>query len=348
MCDQGVCLEKCQLCNKLDLSCCNHPPIWKEEELAELNFKTSILAKLEKEIRVSYLREYNGYVITKREDAKGDKVKLYNPCIFFDKEKGLCTIYEYRPGQCRSKGTLQDPCKFTFTSLEEMKNIKLEDKDILSVKMRDLLEIPQVDADTIKFKLPKIRKFSKKDLKNIKEDALLYLVLNSLNNLRDYLPDNGYIKFNYHYGLVLVEQGNRIALNSVRYTKASTDIIELKPLARVYNLLNRKFVLRDYIYIETLVDKIRRIMKGVTYVSTGLDENNILSYLGSAIPLLDLHKTRFKNKKYKDLIKDDELYMIKKYMFKLAGSDSLLQVPELVEKLYTNADRVYKAIIKQR
>ena len=348
MCSQEVCLEKCQLCNKLDLSCCNHPPLWKEEELAKLNFETDILGKFEKDIKVSYLREYNGYVVTRREDVNGNKVKLYNPCIFFDKEKGLCTIYKYRPEQCKLKGTLKDPCKFTYTSLEEMENIKLSDKDILSIKMKDISEIPKLEFNAIKFKIPKIKKFSKKDLKNMKEDALLYLILNSLNNLRDYLPDNDYIKFDYHYGLVLVEQGNRIALNSVRYTKASTDITELKPLTRVYNLLNKKFVLKDYMYIETLVDKIKRIMKGVTYVNTGLNENNILSYIGSAVPLLDFHKSEFKNKKYKDLIKDNELYIVKKYMFKLAGSDSLLKIPEVIEKLYTNADRVYKAIMKQR
>jgi len=339
-------LEKCKKCNNLGLSCCNLPPIWKEEELAELNFKTDVLERLEKIVKVSYLREYNGYVVTKKEDVKGDKVLMTNPCIFFNKEKGLCTIYEYRPEYCKNKGTEKDPCIFTYTPIEEMNNNI--NTNIVTTILLNRLENKPVEVKAVNFRLPTIKRFSKKHLKNIKEDMLLYLILNSFNNLRDYYPNNGYINFSYKYGLVLVEMNKGKAMNSVRYTVASTDILELKPLTVVYNKLNRRFVLKDPMYVDIVAKKLQRIIKGISFVDTNLTDKDFLSYIGSFIPLLDMHKTYFKNKSVKGLITDEEFYITKKWLYNYCGSDSLFNVPEIIEKLYKNAEMIYKAILKQK
>jgi len=340
-------LEKCKKCNKLGLSCCNFPPLWKEEELAKFHFETDILEKLENSVKISYLREYNGYVITKKEDVKGDSVILTNPCVFFNSEEGICTIYDYRPGYCRDKGTEKDPCIFSNIPIEEMDESKI-DSNIRAKLALTMIGNKPVEVKAVNFKLPTIKKFSKKHLKNMKEDMLLYLILNSFNNLRDNWSDNGYIKFTYKYGLVLVETSKSKAMSSVRHTIASTEIPELKPLTLVYNKLHRRFVLRDPIYVDMLVKKLQRIIKGVSFVETGLTDRDFLSYIGSFIPLLDMHKTYFKNKTVKGLITDEEFYMAKKWLYKYCGSDSLLKIPEIISKLYKNAEMVYKAIMKQK
>ena len=340
-------IEKCKKCYQLGLSCCLTPAIWKEEELAEFNFKSPILGDISDVVKISYLREYNGYVITKKEDVKGDKVILTNPCIFLTKE-GTCSIYEYRPEDCKVKGSDKNPCEFYNTDMEKMNDENITINLKTRIKMERLSNLPKLEGKVVNFRLPTIKKFSKKDLKNIKEDMILYLILNSLNSLRDNYPDNGYISFKYSYGLILIEDESKKTMNSVRYSKAYTDIIELKAITTAYNRLHRRFVLKDPMYIDVLTTKLNKILKGVSFIKTGLSDKDIINYIGSALVMLDIHKTKFKNKKIKDLVKEDELYLTKKWLYKECGSESLFQVPEIIKKMYKNSEMIYRAILKQK
>lgn len=346
MCKE-MCKEKCELCGKLDLSCCEMTPMWREDELAYFNYKSDYLGKVNNEVKVSFLKEYNKYIITKRNDIKNDKVLLTNTCIFYDEENHKCRIYEYRPEQCRSYGSNENPCIFTGTSLEKMENIKFSPEEKFNIKLNRLNKYGKEQTIITGYMLPKIKAFSKKDTKNMKEDMLLYLMLNSINNLRDMWEDNPYIKFKYEYGLIFVDYKGRKALNSARYTKAYTDIPELKSIAVAYNKLNRRFVLKDPMYTDLLVQKLRRIMKGVTLTEVGTDDRDILSYIGSFIPLIDVHKNDFKLKNFKDLINEDDLYRAKKWLLNLKDG-TIFNVPDEIEALYTNADRIFKAIMKQK
>ena len=289
-------------------------PVWTEKELAKFNFETDVLEKMDKDIRISFIREYNGYVVTKRKDVVNNKVYLNTPCIFYNKELGKCSIEEYKPSSCKSN--------FAY------------DK--------------KLEGSVIKYKLPVIRKFSNKHLKNMKEDMLLYLILNSFNNLRDNYPNNGYINFKYDFGLVITDENNKTSMSSVRYTIASTNVVELKPLTVVYNKLNRRFVLKSPTYIEILVNKLRRLMSGISFVEVDLDKDDFLTYLSSFLILLDLHKNRLKNKAVKGLISDTDFYITKKWMFNYAGVESLLYPSELIQNLYKNSEMIFKAIMKQK
>ena len=340
-------IEKCKKCFQLGLSCCSTAPIWKEEELAEFNFKSPILGDIDNIIKISYLREHNGYVVTRKEDVKGDKVVLTNPCIFLTKE-GTCSIYEYRPEHCKVKGSNKNPCEFYNADIEKMNDENITVNLKTKIKIERLANLPKLEGKAVNFKLPTIRKFSKKDLKNLKEDMMLYLMLNSLNSLRDNYPDNGYIHFKYEYGLILTDVNGKKAMNSVRHTKAYTDVFDLKAVVSTYNKLHRRFVLKDPMYIDVLTTKLNKILKGISFVRTGLSDKDIVNYVGSFLIMLDVYKTKFKNKKVKDLVKEDELYLAKKWLYKQCGSESLFQVPEIIEKMYKNAEMIYKAILKQK
>jgi len=340
-------VDKCKKCYSLGLSCCSTTPIWKEEELAEFNFKSPILGEIDNVIKISYLREYNGYVITKREDVKGGTVSLTNPCIFLN-EEGTCNIYEYRPEHCKIKGSEKNPCEFYNTDIEKMDNENIAINLKTKIKIDRLANLPKLEGKAVNFRLPTIRKFSNKDLKNLKEDMLLYLILNSLNKLRDSYPDNEYIKFKYEYNLILTDVNGEKAMNSVRHSKAYTDIIELKSVVTTYNKLHRRFVLKDPMYIDVLTTKLNKILNGISFISTGLTDKDIINYVGSFLIPLDIYKSKYKNKKVKDLVKEDELYLAKKWLYKKCGSDSLFQVPEVIEKMYKNAEMIYKAVLKQK
>jgi len=340
-------IEKCKKCYQLGLSCCSIPPIWKEEELAEFNFKSSVLGDMDSVIKISYLREYNGYVVTRKEDVKGDKVILTNPCIFLTKE-GTCSIYEHRPEYCRVKGSEENPCEFYNVGVEEMNNSSINGNLRAKINLERLATLPTLEGKAVNFRLPTIRKFSKKDLKNLKEDMMLYLTLNSLNSLRDNYSDNEYIHFKYEYGLILTDVNGKKAMNSVRHSKAYTDIIDLKAVVSTYNKLHRRFVLKDPMYIDVLTTKLNKLLKGISFIRTGLSDKDIVNYVGSSLIMLDIYKTKFKNKKVKDLVKEDELYLAKKWLYKQCGSESLFQVPEVIEKMHKNAEMIYRAILKQK
>jgi len=340
-------IEKCKKCYQLSLSCCSTAPVWKEKELAEFNFKSPVLGDMFNVIKVSYLREYNGYVVTRKEDVKGDKVILTNPCIFLTKE-GTCSIYEHRPEYCKAKGSEKNPCEFYNVDIKEINDENIVVNLKTKINLERLANLPMLEGKAVNFKLPTIRKFSKKDLKNLKEDMMLYLMLNSLNSLRDNYPDNEYVRFKYEYGLVLIEVNNKKAMNSVRHVKAYTDIIDLKAIVTVYNKLHRRFVLKDPMYVDVLTTKLNKLLKGISFIRTGLSDKDIVNYIGSSLILLDTYKTKFKNKKVKDLVKEDELYLAKKWLYKQCGSESLFQVPEIIEKIHKNTEMIYKAILKQK
>ena len=343
-----MCSEKCVECGKKDLSCCEMTPMWKESELAYFNYKSDYLGKVNSEVKVSFLKEYNRYIVTRRKDIKNDKVLLTNTCVFYDEENHKCKIYEYRPEQCKSFGEKEQPCVFTNMSLDEVKEYNPSPEEKFKVKLDRLNKYGKEQTVITGYMLPRIRAFSKKDTKNMKEDMLLYLITNSFNNLRDMWEDNEFMSFTYEYGLIFVDYKGRKALNSARYTKAHTGIQELKALAIAYNKLNRRFVLKDPTYVDILVQKLRKIMKGLVLKEVGTDDRDIVSYLGSVIPLLDVHKDDFKNKSFKDLIKEDDLYVAKKWLLKQKGSDSLFNIPKEIEALYANANMIFKAIMKQK
>ena len=343
-----MCLEKCVECGKKDLSCCEMTPLWKESELAYFNYKSDYLENNNTTLKVSFLREYNRYIVTNRSDIKNDKVVLSNTCVFYDTENHKCKIYEYRPEQCRAFGEKDQPCIFTNMGTDEVKDYEPTSEEKFKIVYDRLSKYGKEQAIITGYMLPKVKSYSKKDIKNMKEDMLLYLILNSFNNLRDMWEDNGFMTFSHSYGLIFVDYKGRKALNSVQYSKAHTDIWELKPLTAVYNKLNKRFVLKDPMYVEILVQKIRKLMKGIALKEVGTDNRDITSYLGSVIPLVDIHSEDFKNKNFKDLIRSDDLFTAKKWLLRQKGSDTIFNIPKEIEALYANADMIFKTIMKQR
>ncbi len=353
-CTPGVCLEKCLECNKKGLGCCDTAVPFKDEELAKVHFENSLISEMSDEIQIVRGDDNYLYVVSK-EDVTGSKVVLSDrPCVFFDGETYKCKIYDHRPEACRKYGEVNNPCIFTNIDVEDVKNIELGKEKIRDIKIERILSKHKnrLVRSYLSLKFPKIKKFSKKDLKNMKEEMLLYLVINAINLLEDKEQGSSVcpelFEFTYKYQLVMI---NNTQISSIKLKQMSANHDAFKGFDRTYNILNRKFVMRDPMYLQILVGKLKRVLSGVEVSEIKeIPKNSVIGRVGEAVVLLDLWKTKYKNKSnsYKGIINEDNIYKLKKWINKELGSESLINPATGFIKLYENGERIYKAILKQK
>lgn len=75
-------------CQKCGNCCMTMTPTWKKSEIR----------RLAAHLGMTYAQFYDKWLYT--EEETGDIMNASTPCQFFDKKKGLCTVYEFRPHDC--------------------------------------------------------------------------------------------------------------------------------------------------------------------------------------------------------------------------------------------------------
>jgi len=68
------------------------------------------------------------------------------PCVFFNREKRICNIYEHRPEICRVYGSDKMPCKYQFLDdLNKMFTLSKEEHDTLDNSVIKFMSIKDKD-----------------------------------------------------------------------------------------------------------------------------------------------------------------------------------------------------------
>jgi len=358
--------DKCEVCvKKTGTGCCDTYPFFTEDELGRLMFETDVL-KQNHNLTLSRVTD-GYYILVPNNDPDINKgyVDLTKPkkCPFLKNNK--CVIYDYRPSTCKDFGTSY-PCpmfslskeELNAKSNEEVKAIYEDNSKLLKPLWVSTALKDKVNANNklkivmfTKF-LPKIYTYNRKLMKCIRDDLLLYLIVNNINNIIEEQSDNDFFSYKKSYKLVINTNG-RISSVLLYVVKAKNE--NLVSLEKAYNYLERKFILKDSLYINNvLVPKLQGIIKGlnVPELNISAEEYNLyLSYL-----ILEKYKYDFNNKCYKELpVTEDDLFATKKYILRrLTGGkdikvweafdvDVYKKLHDFVEKLYrkVNELRVY-------
>lgn len=212
--------------NKIKVDCKSVIPIFKPNELAKIYYETDLMV----ENPWTVLR-YNGNLVAVPSELIKGKSRL-------DITKHSCPFF--KDGKCQLGDSLRP--EFCHKELDESTD---------SISIINSL-INNKYFKTIKATTPK-------DLKNLKEDSVLYYFAYIFQHINfDKLNLGIKLKPNY----ILIMENNKI--KSVKEFNLITENENFKSLINTYNKLNRRFLYKDTIYQNTIVRRINNRLNGLS------------------------------------------------------------------------------------
>lgn len=328
----------CEQCVKVTKGgCCRTLPIMTYEEAAKIMYKHGDIVK-GKNLKLTQV-SLNGVVYySDRDKVVGNNLIVDEDtiCPFFDEASGKCSIYEDRPMICRNYG-YEEPFLCPYKGEKEVKEIRHPKRhspiDFLSKKVSWINEYFK------EYKMLKewdVKKTAK--LLNQKEFQHLLIVGNYIGHIALHTD---YLDGELVYGFVKREKS--ISPFQRLNIKAQ---FPFRPLAQVYNFVQRKILLCNDAVLKPFEDKMNRALKHLER----FDEDNYKpqELLLFAIFYFKIFQERYKGKRpeYKGLLKTDEIYEAEKKLISELGFSSLIRAmqDENIKSIYETADRVYRVV----
>ena len=259
----------------------------------------------------------NKYMFSVKEDFIGGKV-LANarPCVFFDVEKNECKLKDRRPEECSGR------------------------KEIQPLFLGNLLEIKDLD-----------KKELKKRMKRFKEDMILYTAIWYLNALIDEIKDKENIGdiFKLEHVYVLVKTSKE-KVTSLRYNKLKTDIGLYKPIASIYNTINRNLVVMPYDYLVMLVTKLNKYLNGINQKICDIPEIDIVTKYSLATMIMFrkyVNNYNNKSREFLGISQIDTYEFLKEINKKITGKNLDFELSGL-KCVENNVDQMFNAIMKNK
>jgi len=225
----------------------NVQPIFDTEELAKVYYETDVLAKG----NFTIIPDLGKLIVLKNEWNTGDTFDLFKyPCIFKD-ENGNCLIGKYKPQFCKSvENRLENNMDVKDTIIEELNDIDKNIPLITNLKNSKHLRI--------------IKPFTKHDLKDLKWNSVIYYLVYCFQRVNIGKLDIG-LKTDYEYVLVFIKEKNKKRVTAIRLLNVDCENEFLKPYIKIYNKLNKYSVLKDYDYIQLIMNRLNRLLNGISF-----------------------------------------------------------------------------------
>ena len=327
----------CKSCIKnTNGGCCNILPIFNQDELAKVLYKHA--ESIEKKGLIT--NRYNGldnvYIITPKlsDDVIKTGIDITDyQCPFLDMEKG-CLIYEDRPYMCSGFGEKYGKCPYEGQeTVEPTEHIKFEagiDKNAL---LRVMSNYPNKDKSAKELS-------TKKALKIVSTKEFKHFLM-AYTEMVDLLRNSDYLSKDFKYGFIKTQKG-RFGPYEAVFMKEKYPI---NALQKGYNFLQRKITVINNDILLVIQEKLNKTLKGVAHIDVQSSPEYKLLF---TTLYLEYFKDNFKGKigEYGGLINSDELYALKKELFKRLGYDSMIQAAqdECISKIAKQVEIVFKQI----
>jgi len=333
----------CKSCIKVTKGgCCNQLPVFNLEELSRVIFKhEDIIA--EKKLSPRKWEESGMYVLVPRlpeETLKAGIALTDYTCPFLDMENARCLIYENRPLICSAYGESIGTCPY-----EGQDEVREEEKTKILQSFDKSFSVKQLMPVVSHYRKSKPLKELpiKKALKMVTAKEFKHLLV-AFNEFVDILRNTDYFQKDYKYGFVQKLNGD-FSPYEMLLLKAEHPFSALQ---KPYNFLQRKLMLIDYDILSGISTKINNVFKNVTLNENRDKKPSIEKRLLFSVEYLEYFKDYYKNKskEYTGLINAEELYLLKKELFRRLGYDNLFegyQSKEISDVIKT-VEIIYKGI----
>jgi len=263
---------------EIKVNCSSIIPVFKPNELAKVYYESDVMENGEWTV----LNFKGNFVVVPKDYLAGKKVLdiVKHPCPFF--KDGKCQLTdEQRP-------------EFCYSDLDKYDNT-----------------IPVINSLVNSKYIKNIKPTRPKDLKNLRENSVLYYFVYFFQRLNFDLLNIG-IKLDPEF--LLVFENNKV--KSIKEFRLKTENGDLKPLVSTYNRLNRRFLYKDSVYQDTVVNLVNRRLSGLSktqiddkYIEESPVENK--DYVKELLRLVSLlilitNASVIKNKYLNNLLKDIE------------------------------------------
>ena len=351
MCENELCKEKCEVCGQRDFTCCKTQPLMTEEEVAKIHFCTEGVIP----DNVTITRVSGGYVIVPKNIKKTKEGININSeyCIFYDREKHNCKIYDMRPKTCIDFGKEKElPCPFTDISLEDFKTKSDEELIPLVDKANNAAMKNQVNyafnrRDILAMKpLYKIQKVQKNHVKLMREYMLMSTIMHHLNEIT--AKDTERFDVFHNYKLGLATDGK---ISSIRLDRIKAKDYRFKVIERLHNFLYNQVLTLPPEFLTSTVAKLNKIISGVQAKDcrTNKDDNALYYVFVASLFRIYLLEYKGKSKKFTDVIKEEDLLEFIKYIADEHDcKDGLFGFKGSIKCVIDNAESIYRAIVKSK